>query len=290
LEAMDGRRLILHGADYDLRLLHRTYRFVPTAVFDTMLAARLLGYSTLGLDKLVATFLGVRLEKGHQRANWGRRPLTPRMAEYARNDSRHLKPLADRLEAELTTRGRVAWHREACERLVRDASQPRVEDPDNVWRVGGSSRLDRRGLAVLREVWHWREREARAASLPPFFILPHEALIAIAQAALEGSAYVSRLPSRWNDSRRRRLQEAVTRALALPEPECPRPQRPSGRRLTIAERARHAELTRRRDRQARELQLDPSVLASRAQLLSLALGGADSRNELMVWQRELLSA
>lgn len=286
--ALDGRRLILHGADYDLRLLYRTYGFVPVAVFDTMLAARLLGYSALGLDKLVGKFLGVHLEKGHQRANWGRRPLTARMAEYARNDSRHLKPLADRLEAELQARGRAAWHREACDRLLRDASQPRSEDPDAVWRVSGASRLDRRGLAVLREVWRWREREARAASLPPFFILPHEALIGVSQAAVDGSSLAGHLPARWSDARRERLRVAVDRALELPESECPKHKRPSGRRLTVAERVRHLELTRRRDRQAQALQLDPSVLASRAQLLSLALDESDAGNELMAWQRELL--
>ncbi len=113
-------------------------------------------------------------------------------------------------------------------------------------------------------------------------------MIGISQAAVTGSPLAGHLPARWSNSRRERLREVVDRALALPESECPKPRRPSGRRLTLAERARHLELTRRRDRQAHALQLDPSVLASRAQLLSLALDQTDARGELMAWQRELL--
>src|SRR5437867_4118116 len=87
--------LILHGADYDLRLLRKSRGFVPTAIFDTMLASRLLGCREFGLNNLVSKYLGVTLEKGPQKANWAQRPLTQRMVEYARNDTRHLKPLSE---------------------------------------------------------------------------------------------------------------------------------------------------------------------------------------------------
>ena len=99
--------LILHGADYDLRLLRKSFGFVPGAIFDTMIAARLLGYREFGLSNLVQKHLGVTLEKGPQKANWGRRPLTPRMEAYARNDTRHLKALSDLLRTQLEDKG--AW-------------------------------------------------------------------------------------------------------------------------------------------------------------------------------------
>src|ERR1041385_5874148 len=114
LDALNAHQLIMHGADYDLRLLRKHHEFVPSAIFDTMLAARLLGQRQFGLQALVQHYLGVKLEKGSQKANWARRPLTERMEQYARNDTHYLKSLADKLKLELQQKGRLAWHQEAC--------------------------------------------------------------------------------------------------------------------------------------------------------------------------------
>src|SRR5262245_60471784 len=170
LEALSGHQLIMHGADYDLRLLRKHHEFVPSTIFDTMLAARLLGDRKFGLTDLVANHLGVKLEKGPQKADWARRPLTERMENYARNDTLHLKPLADRLRAALIEKGRLIWHQEMCARLVADCARPSAPDPDSVWRVKGSHVLGRPALAVLRELWCWREKEAVAANRPPFYV------------------------------------------------------------------------------------------------------------------------
>ena len=94
LEVLRNHSLIMHGADYDLRLLRRRFNFVPGAIFDTMLASRLLGIRQFGLTDLLSRFLNTKLEKGPQKANWARRPLTERMETYARNDTHYLKPLA----------------------------------------------------------------------------------------------------------------------------------------------------------------------------------------------------
>src|SRR6266516_5959467 len=154
LDALRGRELILHGADYDLRMLRRTYGFVPKAVFDTMLAARLLGFTEFGLTNLVERLLSVRLEKGPQTADWARRPLTDRMIRYARNDTHYLNPLAELLRAQLQEKARLSWHEESCARLIQECARPQPVDPDQVWRVKGADKLDRRGLAVLRELWN----------------------------------------------------------------------------------------------------------------------------------------
>ena len=163
-EILSQHELILHGADYDLRLLRRDCGFVPTTIFDTMLASRLLGVREFGLVNLVAKFLGVTLEKGPQKANWARRPLTERMEAYAKNDTHYLKPLVNLLSAELKAKGRLAWHQQSCARLITDCSVLREADLDNVWRVKGSHHLPPAAMAVLREIWRWREEEAVACN------------------------------------------------------------------------------------------------------------------------------
>src|SRR2546427_8652834 len=154
----------MHGADYDLRLLRRHHDFIPSAIFDTMLAARLLGLRQFGLSFLVEQYLQVKLEKGAQKANWALRPLTEKMERYARNDTRYLKPLADRLKPELEAKGRLAWHQESCARLIAECTRERAADMDSVWRVKGSHLLGRPALAILRELWQWRETEAVGAN------------------------------------------------------------------------------------------------------------------------------
>src|SRR5260370_12755696 len=141
LDALSGRELIMHGADYDLRLLCKHHEFVPSAIFDTMLAPRLLGLKQFGLSHLVQGLLGVKLEKGAQKANWAMRPLTPRMEHYARNDTHFLKPLADKMKPELKAKNRMAWHQESCARLIVESSKTRPAGLDSVWRLKGTHTL-----------------------------------------------------------------------------------------------------------------------------------------------------
>ncbi|MEK7685945.1 MAG: HRDC domain-containing protein [Verrucomicrobiota bacterium] len=287
-EALRGRELILHGADYDLRLLHRSFGFVPDRVFDTMLAARLLGYTQFGLTHLVARHLGITLEKGPQTMNWARRPLTDRMLAYARNDTRYLKPLADLLQAGLQEKGRLGWQREICQRLIAECAQLREQDPDTVWRVKGSDRLDRNALAVLRELWRWREREAVKANKPPYFILSHEALVALAGAASKSKPLEPLMPRFLQSHRKSHLLAAIARGLAVPGEKKPHIPRRTHYRTSEAEQNRFNELKKRRDRRAAELEIDATLIASRATLLALAQDKNASERELMSWQRDLL--
>src|ERR1019366_7746605 len=98
---LTAHELIFHAGDYDLRLLLKHPEFTPSGIFDTMLAARLLGEKQFGLGALVEKFLGVKLDKGPQKADWAQRPLTPRMEVYARNDTHYLKTLEEKLRVEL---------------------------------------------------------------------------------------------------------------------------------------------------------------------------------------------
>jgi ribonuclease D len=278
----------MHGADYYLRLLRKHHEFVPSAIFDTMLAARLLGERQFGLGSLVEKQLGVRLDKGPQKADWARRPLTERMETYARKDTHYLKLLADRLKLELEQKGRLAWHQESCARLIVETSQPPVVDADSVWRIKGSSRLGRSALAVLRELWQWREREAIAANRPPFFILTHEKLVAIAAAAAAYQPVEPLLPPRLSPRRHDGLARAVKAGLQLSAERHPEFLRPKGHRPTEAEIHRYRELEKRRNNHAHKLGIDPTLIASRATLGELARDWDRHAPELMNWQHELL--
>ena len=288
--ALRGHELILHGADYDLRLLRRACGFVPKTIFDTMLAARLLGFTEFSLTSLVDRLLGIHLEKGPQTADWARRPLTERMVAYALNDVRYLKPASDSLRAALEAKGRVDWHRELCARLVEDCAQLRSPDLDQVWRLKGASKLDRRGLAVLRELWRWRDQEAVAANRPPYFILKHETLVALAAAAAHSRPVHPLLPRRFPQRRQAEALAAVQRALALPRSEWPDLNRPSSRQLTAGEKHRCEQLRQRRDRHAAELGIEPSLIASRATLVALAKDWTRNSAGLMRWQLKLLES
>jgi ribonuclease D len=290
LAALSEHVLIMHGADYDLRLLCKHHEFVPSSIFDTMLAARLLGVRQFGLSNLVETFLGVKLEKGAQKANWAIRPLTDKMLRYARNDTHYLKPLADKLEVDLQAKGRLAWHQESCARLITDCSRERPPDLDSVWRLKGSHLLGRHALAVLRDLWRWRENEAVRANKPPFFVLSHQALVEIAEAAASGRPVENLIPKHLSERRRAGVVKAVSQGLRVQPDDFPKLLRSTGRRPSETERRRYAELQKRRDARAEELGLDPTLIASRGVLSDLAHNWDEFAPELMSWQRALLTA
>jgi ribonuclease D len=290
LDALVGRELIFHAADYDLRLLRKHHDFVPTEIFDTMLAARLLGERQFGLGALVEKFLGIKLDKGPQKADWAQRPLTKRMEDYARNDTRHLKPLEEKLRAELAAKKRLAWHQESCARLITESSVPPVVDPDDVWRVKGSSILEPPALVVLRELWHWREREALGASRPPFFVLSHEKMVEISAAAAERKPYEQFIPPRMHPRRRENLLEAVIAGQSLPPSQFPGKIRHRSQRPSEEELRRFNELEKVRNHHAHQLGIDPTIIAPKSVLGNLARDWDKHAAELMSWQRELLKA
>jgi ribonuclease D len=288
LDGLSGHQLIMHGADYDLRLLCKHHKFVPGAIFDTMLAARLIGLTQFGLSHLVERYLGVKLEKGAQKANWAMRPLTERMERYARNDTHYLKPLSDKLKSELDAKGRLSWHEESCARLITECAQQRAADMDSVWRIKGSHLLGRPALAILRELWQWRETEAVANNKPPFFVISHQTLIEVAAAAATNRPIEPFVPKHLSERRRKGLLKAVAAGLGVSPDDHPKLLRTISRRPSEAERRRFLELQSRRDNRAKQLGLDPTLIASRATLSDLAHNWERHQAELMRWQRELL--
>lgn len=290
LDALSGHQLIMHAADYDMRLLYKHHAFTPGAIFDTMLAARLLGIREFGLGALVEKILGIKLDKGPQKADWARRPLTERMEVYARNDTHYLKQLANHLTRDLTEKHRLDWHREWCVRLIAECACPSDQDTDTVWRIKGAHVLNRAGLAVLRELWQWREDEAIAANRPPFFILAHEKMVALAEAAAHHQPIEPIFPRHLSPRRREGIAKAIKAAFLRPPDTFPQILRNRSRRPSEAERKRYHELEARRDAAAHSLGLDPTIIASRSTLGDLARDWDKHAAELMSWQRALLQA
>lgn len=291
LQELKKKELVLHGGDYDLRLLHRHSQFVPRKIFDTMTAARLLGETEFGLSRLLRKYLGVELKKVLRKANWSERPLTQDMKEYARNDTRHLIPLANLLRQQLVEKGRLSWLEECCDRIIADAVQAKEEDKEGIWRIRGSHRLDGRGLAILRELWHWREQEAVFANRPPYFILSHEKLVELARIASQGPVMDGRLPRRMGRQLEKRMMDALERGLQMKDQDLPpRRYRKSGFRPSpvAMESPAVTDLKTRRDKMAEELGIDPTLIASRAQLSALAGDWQNEAPRLMNWQRKLL--
>ena len=183
-EALADKPLILHGGDYDLRMMRASMGFRPRReVFDTMIAAQLLGLEQIGLAALTERFFAITIGKAGQKSDWSRRPLSENQLRYAVNDTRFLERLADRMHGELSARGRVDWHRESCRAMVESSGRDHARDPENAWRIKGAGRLTRRQLAYLRELWRWRDQHARSANLPAFRVLGNQEILGLVQWA-----------------------------------------------------------------------------------------------------------
>ena len=286
LDALSSVEIVMHGADFDLRMLYRLGLGTPSTVFDTMIAARLTGTGRYGYAALVAEHFDVTLPKGLQTANWGRRPLPDKLARYARNDTHYLLPLAARLERRLTELGRLDWLEQSCRRAAAAARVVRVRDPQTEWRVRGSHALGPRASAVLRALWHWRENEARTTDRPPFHILSNESLVDAARRFDRAEEVALRgMPS----DRRARFARAADDALQLDESEWPaRAPFRTRTRLTKEQSGRVAALKQRRDRAASELAIDAELIAPRAALERVAIEGGAGLDALLPWQQDLL--
>lgn len=283
--AFEGKELIIHGADYDLRLLRRVGYAGPQRVFDTMIAARLCGIPEFSLAALIKKYFDVELAKASQKANWARRPLSPQMLDYAVKDTHYLAQIATNLESELTRLGRMDWFQQCCEKAIVASTITKERDPEQVWRITGSSELRGRASAILRELWHWREAEAQTVDRPTFHILHSEQLIEAA-ARFDRNQDVD-FPQ-LHGARRRRFYEAAEKAKALPENEWPKIIRKPRLRPSREEEIRFRDFKKKRDDAATALQLDPALIAPKSMLESLAANPDETAARMMPWQRATL--
>ena len=291
--------VVFHDADYDLRLLQQDYGWRIRHIFDTRIAAQLLGYTAFGLAALLERFFDVKLDKKHQRADWSMRPLTADMLDYAAQDTRFLLELKDKMSAELERMGRMTWAREEFGLL--EGTRWADEEPGmSFLKLKGARDLNRRELAVLRELVPWRDKVAGALDKATFRVLGNEQLLDITRTqpvSRDALAKIKGMPRGILDQRGGELLDAVKRALAVPESELPRFPRAARWDRDPDFDARVSALKTARDEAARRLSLDSGVLCSRDRMEAVARRNPEKAEEvaevteLRRWQvSELASA
>ena len=287
-----GVEVVFHDADYDLRLLQQDYGWKITRIFDTRIAAQLLGYTAFGLAALLERFFSVKLDKKHQRADWSMRPLTADMLDYAAQDTRFLLELKDKMSAELEGMGRMAWAREEFSLLegTRWAEEARGQ---GFLKLKGARDLTRRELAVLRELVPWRDDVAGQVDRATFRVLGNEQLLDIARthpASRDALSKIKGMPRGILEQRGGELLDAVKRGLAVPESDLPKFPRAARWDRDPDFDARVTALKTARDAAAKRLALDPGVLCSRDRMEAVArrnpvtVAEAAEVTELRRWQ------
>ncbi len=291
---MEKKHLVMHGSDFDLRLLHDLTQFRCKSLFDTMLAAQLLGRQRIGLAPLLEDHFGVKLDKNGQKANWSKRPLTPKLLDYASLDVWHLFELRDLLTRDLEKLGRMSWMKQQCQAQIEAGCQGFAPASDNDWRIGKSERLRGRSLSVLHAVWHWREQQAQRIDTPPFKVCSNDILIRIATIAAEKETPEEILDGLHLGKRHDRIYPSLATAVKAglerdPQTLPRRPGRdPSQVSLTQSEIARLERIKEDRDKVAAKLKIESTLIANRALLTQIARAPRKLDEILLPWQADLL--
>jgi ribonuclease D len=263
---------LMHAASQDLEILVRVCGTLPRELFDTQVAAGFVGYSSVGLAGLVQGELGVRLPKADRLTDWLARPLPDGAVTYAVADVVHLHDLHDRLVAKLEERGRLEWARAECE--VHRTRPTTGQDPERAWwRIKEARSLRGRAAAVAQCLAAWRERKAADVDRPVRFLLPDLALVAMAQRPPTSEADLQRVRGLDDGKRRggaaRELLAAVASGLELPLDAV---HLPASEGVDRSRRAAASLVSAWAAQRARDLEIDPAIFATRADIEALLMG------------------
>ncbi len=259
---------VLHGAEYDVMCLARDFNFQIVNLFETRVASRTLGWKRTGLRDLLEQVLSVNVDKRFQRANWGKRPLSSEMLDYARLDTHFLPKLRDHLHQLLRNNGSLEEAQELCELMTDPPRRENGFKPDGFWRIAHSRELSPRKAAILRELYTMRDTYARRQNRPPFKILGDKSLLEIARKGPRTSAELNAVPGLTNNKVRRYGDEilaAVDRGL-----KAPLPQKPRNRGQDEATRTRYEDLREWRKNAARKRNLESDLILPRDILIEIA--------------------
>lgn len=258
---------IFHAAEYDLICLKRDFEFEFANLFDTMYAARVIGYQFVGLDNMLSDKLGIKVDKRHQKADWAARPLTPPQIDYARFDTHYLFQLRDILEKELEEKGRLQLAREDFARATR-VEQPREKVNGSSWRRFSARKdVSLRELTILSELCHFRDQIAEHMDRPPFKVLDDDTLLEITRNLPEKDvdlAAIGLTPKQirlWGEQ----ILAAVRRGTDAPLVEREQVRRPSDAMLRRMEKLKNWRKAR-----AKELGVESDVVLPKAYLNTLA--------------------
>jgi len=228
--ANPDQQKVFHAAEYDLICLGRDYRFAFTNIFDTMSAARTLGWPQVGLAAILDTQFGVTMSKKHQRADWKRRPLTPEQLDYARLDTHYLAALRKKQMQALMETGMWPEAQEEFERLAR----PRLDtvaagtDPNAFWRVKGARELSPAQAAILQVLFAYREQQAERIDRPPFKVMGEATLMELVRRAPRTAEELRGVPGMTPDQIQRHAQgllRAIQQGLDAPAQRAPQTER-----------------------------------------------------------------
>ena len=276
---------VFHAAEYDLICLFRDYGFQFNFLFDTMIAARILGYQKVGLGSLLESYFGIEMDKKYQRANWGRRPLKEEMLEYARLDSHFLIPLAEILQKELHEKGRWELALEDFRRLPQNIEDTTESSDQDFWKLHGARDLSPSKAAVLESVYQFRESEAEKQDRPPFKVISHQALVEIAQKLPKNKmelASLSSLNQRLVNRYGKGLMEAIQEGKKARPKVPPRHERPKEAVLQ-----RMDSLREWRKIKGRDLGVPSDVILPKDVLNRIAWGAPQSIQELNKFMQDV---
>lgn len=289
--------VILHDADYDLRLLHQDYGWSVTHLFDTRVAAQLLGIRSFGLAALLEMFFEVKLDKKHQRADWSMRPLTADMLDYAAQDTRYLLELRDKLTVQLKEKGRLHWAQEEFARA--EGTQWSLDEENTGFlKLKGARDLSRRELARLRELVKWRDAIAAELDRAVFRVAGNEVLLdlsRIAPATRDALFAIKGFPRGMSEARAAEALDSIRRGDKVPDADLPRFPKSTRWDKDPEFDERVAQLKNVRDAAATRLDLDPGVVCSRDRMEAVARRNPRTAaevaevSELRRWQVEVLA-
>jgi ribonuclease D len=284
---------IFHGADYDVRSLFRDFGIEIAHLFDTQIACKFLGVKETSLEAVLQARFGVTLNKKYQRKDWSKRPLPDEMIAYAADDVRYLLPLTKMLAGELKDKGRLTWVQEECDLLSRVRSPQNNHEPLFLG-FKGAGRLNPRSLAVLEALLQFRRRVAENKDRPLFKVFSNKSLL---QLAVEKPASTKRLDESGVLSSKQlkmygdELAEAIQRAQKIPSDNLPVYPRKKNHAMHPAVPDRIKALKNWRDKKARALGVEPSVLLNKSMMTALAtekpvkLQSLNAVKELKEWQK-----
>lgn len=270
---------IFHAAENDILMLKRDFDFSFANVFDTMLAARILGWRQVSLAALLLQHFGVELDKHTQLTDWSQRPLTAAQLSYARLDSRYLLPLRDRLTEALREKKRWREAQDAFEGLPKIQYVEKPFDPDGFWRMKRARDLSPREMAVLRELWLWRDDQARLLDRPPFKVLGDDTLVQIAQSQPE-QPFELPISPRQIDHHGVGLLQAVARGMTAPPPAPPARVHNGNGRPDPQVQVRFDRLRAWRAQRAAEREVDADIVMNNDALMTIARAAPNSIDAL----------
>lgn len=276
---------VFHAAEYDLICLRRDYGFEFDNLFDTMLAARILGRDAIGLGNLLEKEFGVKVDKRYQRANWGQRPLQPHLLSYAQLDTHYLISLRHRMHSELQSRDLLPLAAEDFKRLTHLNGRVADVKPDDCWRISGASDLHPQKAAVLRELCRYRDQAARSVNRPLFKVIGDKTLLEIAAVCPENLASLSNLPGMTPGQVTRHgkgILTAVDQGLKAEPIYPPRGRRPNEDYLERLEALRNW-----RKSTARRMGVNSDVVLPRELLYAIAENNPHREQELFVLLSEV---